>query len=699
MKHNGKFTKYISEHRFILCFIVNFLCVLIILVFFRFAKTPEDYDGAIKYSLIAFAAATVVSVIINAAGASHNPGVRRKVRSDLKPLLENITRDLIYSFAFPILITDAKGYIVWHNAAAAEYLTGDARSVALGKNILAVSNNQLSAEKFYENPGQEKNPKNMIAPENNKSSPPVDIMINEKHFRVSMYKINPGTPEQAEFRTFVFNDITELEELKDESSMKDPAAAYFMIDNLDEANQKTQDKYRIASGAVSDLLNRFMENCGGVIKEYDKDKYLCVFENRALKNFIKSKFSILDYVRDIKIEELNMPVTISGGVSNISGTLAEKEAAARHALDLALQRGGDQVVVKGVSSTEFFGGKTKTVQKRTKVRSRVMATELTENMKKSPNILVMGHKFPDNDSIGACVGIARLAMSMNCDVNIIVNIHDANLKSAFAKLKGLEDYKYIFIDETTALNMISAETLVVIVDVNNPYHFESEAVYKNVYKCAIIDHHRKTIEYAAEPAMTYIEPSASSASELVAEMLEQSLLPGDILKEEAELLLAGIYLDTKNFSRNTGARTFAAAMYLKGEGADPSESQSMVVKTTAEEFTKQAQFESNIIVYRNIIAISVVEEEVSVADKTAGAKAADRMLSIDGISASFVIFRIGETVHISARSLGKVNVQIILEAFGGGGHFDFAGAQVKNSGLKEVLTQLRKTIDEYFDVN
>ena len=311
----------------------------------------------------------------------------------------------------------------------------------------------------------------------------------------------------------------------------------------------------------------------------------------------------------------------------------------------------------------------------------------------------MGHKFADNDSIGACVGLARLAMTIKCEVNIIVNIHDANLKPAFAKLKGFEEYRYTFIDETTALNLISADTLAIIADANNPQIFESEAIYRNVYKCVIIDHHRKITEYAEEPTMTYIEPSASSTSELVAEMLEQYISPGILLKEEAELLLAGIYLDTKNFSRNTSARTFAAAMYLRGEGADPMESQSMVIKTSVEEFTKEAKFESNTFVYRNTIAISVVEDEVSVSDKTAGAKAADRMLSIDGIAASFVIYRIGETIHISARSLGKINVQIILEAFGGGGHFDFAGAQVKNAGIKEVLIQLRKTIDEYFDVN
>jgi len=709
MKFNGKLLKYIYEHRSFLCFLVNFFCVLIILLIFWFPKNLGDYDKAMKWSLLVFAVDMVLSAgVILLGKPPQNLKTRKKIKGDAKPLLfDNVPLDLVYALGFPVLITDPKGYIVWHNLSASEYMLGDSAGI-LGRNILAISNNQLSAEKFYGYPGKdagdrerererEKNLKNIIKTENNQTQTSVDIFINDRYFRVALYKFLPTASDATELSIFIFTDITELETLKIESDMKDTAAAYFMIDNLDEASQKMQDKYRNASGAVSDLLVKFIENCGGVIKEYDKDKYLCFFENRDLRNFIKSKFGILDLVRDIKIEELNMPVTISGGVSNISGSLAEKEAAARRGLDMALQRGGDQVVVKGPSSEEFYGGKTKTVQKRTKVKSRVVANELAETMKNSSNVLIMGHKFADNDSIGACVGLARLAKSVNCEVNIIVNIHDPNLKSAFGKLRGLEDFKDLFIDETAALDTITADTLAVIADANNPQIFESEAVYKNVYKCAIIDHHRKIIEYATEPDMVYIEPSASSASELVAEILEQWLAPGELLKEEAELLLAGIILDTQSFSRNTGTRTFAAAMYLKGEGADPSGALSMF-KTNVEEFTKQAQFESNIFIYRNIIAISKVDAEVSPSDKNAGAKAADRMLGIDGIAASFVIYRIEDTVHISARSLGKVNVQIILEAFGGGGHFDYAGAQVKNVSIKDVLILLKKTIDEYFDM-
>ncbi|MCL2099811.1 MAG: DHH family phosphoesterase [Oscillospiraceae bacterium] len=514
-----------------------------------------------------------------------------------------------------------------------------------------------------------------------------EITIGGKTFKAALYPADSAD----NLNIFVFEDITELELLKTEMSMRDPAAAYFIIDNLDEAAQKN---HRLVSGAVSDLLNKFTHDHGGVIKEYDKDKYLCFFETRAIKNFIRNKFNVLDSVREIEIEKLSIPVTISGGVSNITGTLAEKEAAASHALELALHRGGDQVVVKGAGTDEFYGGKTKTVQKKSKVKSRVAANELAEIMNRSSNVLIMGHKFADNDCFGACVGLARFAMSRNCEANIVVNMHDLNIKSAFNKLRGIEEYRDIFIDEAMGLDRIKADTLVVVLDVNNPEYFESEAIFKNAYKTAVIDHHRKTGEFTSEPDIVYIEPSASSTSELIAEILEQSLSPGELLKEEAELLFAGIILDTKSFSKNTGTRTFAAAVYLRGEGANPEEALNLF-KTDADEFIKEARFESNIRIYKNMIAISIYEEEAEISDKTAGAKAADRMLGIDGVEASFVIFKIGDEVHISARSLGKINVQLILEALGGGGHFNAAGAQVKHRNLRDVLIVLKNTIDEY----
>ncbi|MCL2814012.1 MAG: DHH family phosphoesterase [Oscillospiraceae bacterium] len=694
MKSGGKFRKYIAEQKTFLCFIANFFCVLLIIAFFWFSQTPDEYDKSLKLAVAVFAADTAVSSVIIILGRPAKLPAGKKRGSGDPLLFENITPELVYAFMSPVLITEPGGYIVWHNEAALQYLAKEGEGEIMWRSISDISGNQLSPEKTRGIFEME------AAPETESKEIGANIFINGRYFKVSAFKTGAAPQAQSgELDVYIFSDITEIEYLKYEADMKDPVAAYFIVDNLDEANPKLQDKYRSASGAVSDLLNGFMADCGGLIKEYGKDKYLCFFENRALKNFIRSKFGILDQIRDIKIEELDMPVTISGGVSNIEGSLFEKESAARHALDMALQRGGDQVGVKSASSTEFYGGKTKTVQKRTKVKSRVIADELAQYMKRSSNILIMGHKNSDSDSIGACVGMARFALSLGREVNIVVNIHDPNIKFAFAKLRGFDEYGGVFIDESAALDKITAETFVVVVDVNNPPHFESEAVYKNVYKCAVIDHHRKVAEYTKSPDVEYIEPSASSASELAAEILEQSLSRGDLSKEEAELLLAGIFLDTKNFSRNTGTSTFSAALYLRGEGASPSDAEGMISKTNLEEFIKQARFETNITIYRNLAAISVFEEEAKFTDRNAGAKAAERMLEIEGVAAAFVIYRIEGVVYISARSLpwGNINVQIIMENLGGGGHFEFAGAQLKNLGLSEASALLKKTIDDYFD--
>lgn len=602
---------------------------------------------------------------------------RNRAKNENKPMLNNITTDFIQELHLPVIISSHEGNIIWYNDAFQECF--DFGRVIFNQHISSIVGSQISYEMI-------KNKEDYLS---------VEFEHGEKKFFIEIYRIKSNGND---IEILIFYDRTEINSLTDELRLSRPVVGYFIIDNLSELAQNMQDKYREASGKVSDFLKSWAHQNGGVIKEYEKDKYLCVFENRALKNFIKNKFSILDDIRNIHIEDMGMPVTISAGISGTDGTMTEKEAAARQALDIALQRGGDQAVVKGTKSTDFtpYGGKTKTVQKKTKVRSRVVANNLISMIKKSENILIMGHKFADNDSIGACIGIARLAISLGAKPNIIVNIHDRNLKSTFMKLRGLQEYKNIFVDNVTANDMITSGTFLIIVDVNNPFYFEAEEVFKIVNTVAIIDHHIKTAEFNSEPEIVYIEPSASSTCELITEILEHSLAPGELMKEEAELLLAGIILDTNRFLRNTGTRTFAAALYLRGEGGNPSEAVS-IFKTGLDEFTREARFESNVSIYKNCIAIAVLSVEATDSDKTAGAKAADKMLSIDGVTASFALFKAGDTVHISARSLGTVNVQLIMEAMGGGGHYDVAGAQIKNMPVKEAVNLLKKTLDDYLD--
>lgn len=408
---------------------------------------------------------------------------------------------------------------------------------------------------------------------------------------------------------------------------------------------------------------------------------------------------MLDEIREIHVGDTTMPVTISMGIATISGSLYEKERATQTALDMALQRGGDQVVIKTADGVEFYGGKTKTVQKRTKVRARVIANELIMLISAADNVLVMGHKFADFDAFASCIAVVRLCKFCGVQALVVSDKNDKNLAGCFKRLEGNPEYRNLFIDKIEAQDMIHSGTLAVVVDVNNIDFCEAPDVVNTVQNLVIIDHHRKTAEFKNTPKIAYIEPSASSASELMSEFLEQILPQGTLPKVEADLLLAGILLDTKRFTHNTGVRTFSSALYLRSEGASPIDAQDLF-KMDIEDFLSEAKFESNVVIYKSVIAIALNDSDENTSiGRVNAARAADRLLGVEGVLAAFALCRIGDTVHISARSQGKINVQLILEKMGGGGHFDSAGAQMKSSSVANALTMLRTAIDEYLAEN
>lgn len=495
----------------------------------------------------------------------------------------------------------------------------------------------------------------------------------------------------------VWNDRSETAALYDRINRESSVVAYIMIDNLEELMQYVQEQYRTVAGQVESVLKEWAESVGGIFREYERERYLFIFEAVHLQGFIEHRFDILDRVREIRIGNGNMPVTVSVGISGSAGSLADKDRAARSALDMALQRGGDQVVVKAESGLEFYGGRSKGVSKRTKVRARVVANALAVAISQSSNVIIMGHRNADFDSLGSCVGIARLAMFCGVKVNIIVNDRDPNLKRALGKLRKIPEYLSIFVGAAEAQEMITSETLLVICDVNNRDKFEAPEIADNVFNTVIIDHHRKTAEYPINPVITYIEPSASSACELVVEILEQSIPAGTLPKEEADIMFAGILLDTKQFSRNTHTRTFSAALYLRGEGADPTDIEELF-KVDLNEFISAAKFESGVEIYRSVIAISMsVSESAAPSDRIAAAKAADNLLNVDGVEASFAICCVDDCIHISARSAGAINVQLIVEKIGGGGRFDVAATQLFNVTPEDARAMLLGAIDSYLD--
>lgn len=506
------------------------------------------------------------------------------------------------------------------------------------------------------------------------------------------------TAKDQTYSMIVWEDRTELRDVYRQLAEEKMILAYIVIDNTDELLQFVQEQYRQVSVQVGQILYRWAESVGGILKEYERDKFLFLFEARHLDAFVQDKFGILDEVRMIQNQEERLPVTLSIGVAKVEGTLIDKERTAQEALDMALQRGGDQAVVKAADRMDFYGGRSKTAQRRTKVRARVVANQLMRLMSASKNVIIMGHRNPDFDSIGACVAIAKLARYAGKNTYIAINKSDHNLRKCYDRLRGIEGYHNLFVNTREAQDLLRAETLLVICDVNNYKQFESPELAAAAHRVVIIDHHRKTEEFKTQPEVSYIEPSASSACELTTELLEQILPTGALEKEEADIILSGILLDTKQFSRNTGVRTFGAALFLRNEGANPVDTQELF-KTDLEGLRREARFESGVELYRGMIAIAADETDADANSgeaRIAAAKAADKFLTIERVQAAFVLIRLGDAVHISARSAGEINVQLILERLGGGGYFDAAATRLDGS-VTEAKERLIGAIDAYLN--
>ena len=592
--------------------------------------------------------------------------------------LEHLISEVVRQVDFPSVITTSDGKMLWSNKKMLE-LCGAANQMALaGKNFSVMSGIPMSE---------------IITAVGKKV-----ITVSGKNF----YAYLMEAPDRDYWMT-TLEDRSEIEELEDRIDRESPVVAYVSVDNLEELTQYVQGSYREAAAEVEELITEWARSIGGLLREYDREKYLLLFPKDQLPACIESKFDILDRIREVRFGDGSMSVTISMGVSNAGENFNERSANAQSALETALQRGGDQVALRKEDGIEFFGGKTKINQKRTKVRARVISDKLAEHIREAGNVIVMGHKSPDFDSIGSCIGLARLALAYNPNVKIVVDKSNPNFKCCTPKLiEAMPEYEDIFIGTARGLDMIRSDTLLIISDVNNMKIVESPDIAANVFNTVIIDHHRKIAEFEREPLIAYIEPSASSASELVSEILEISALGQGALgsiklsRHEANVMLAGIMLDTKNFTRTTSERTFSAALHLRSAGADPEFARTFFF-ADLDSFVTESKLGSEVRLYRDRIAITVCEGTGTPDDRIAASKTADTLLTVQNIDAAFVLIRTDDQIAISARSNGKINVQLILERIGGGGHFDSAGAQVKNTVSREVLEQLRGAIDAYLD--
>ena len=616
--------------------------------------------------------------------------ITHKKKSDLDAsfkestlLMEKAMTGMMKNVEIPCILTLPSGLIAWCSQGAHKML-GTSESL-LQKNfneLCSISIDDLVATL----------PESGAAQTNDTSVP---VVIGERNYYAKIYRQMLG---KNTYYLVTFTDYTEYEQLRIKSDIEAPVVAHIVLDNLNEIAEYVRVNYRSAANEIEEILKKFATDMNGMIREYNRDRYIMVFSRKKYEECANNKFDILETVRSVRLGDSSVPVTISMGISLVGENFEEREKNAASALEFALQRGGDQVAVKTEEDVLFYGGRTKGVQKKLGSQMRVFATQLTSLIAGAGNILIMGHASPDFDAIGSCVGIARLCMFCGQNPKIVMNTQNKNFLACTEKLLMLEDYKNVFISAEAGLDMVRSDTLLIIVDANNFNILESPDLASNIADFVVIDHHRKVAEFETEPKLNLIDPTASSASEMITAILEQCLPTDTLYKEEANVLLAGIMVDTKNFTRTTGTMTFSAAMYLRGVGAN-SEIAGAFFREEFADFMSEAKFNSNVTMYMNKIAITQSNGNDPSFDRVAAAKAADKLLTVRGVEASFALVEIDGVIHISARSNGNVNVQLILEKMGGGGHFDAAAAALKGEDMRSTLYRLKDAIDEYFKEN
>ena len=493
--------------------------------------------------------------------------------------------------------------------------------------------------------------------------------------------------------TTYWMDVTDLEHMRSTLEETKPVAAIVMIDNYEDLMSACPEGKRSAiRAAIEEKMDQWRGTSGALLMKYDRDRYLMVFTEKQYETFAQGRFAILDEVRTVQAAE-GVYATMSIGVGREAGSYDALFKNAGLALEMALSRGGDQAVVKDRMNFEFYGGRAKTTEKRTKVKSRVMANALGDLMDETEHVYVMGHQYADMDTLGAAAGVCAIARKRGKVARIVMDTENNSVGPMLRKLKALPEYKDVFIGGGDAFLRVQPDTLLVVVDTNRPASVESEPLLEACNRVAVIDHHRRGSSYIEKMALNFHEPYASSASELVTELLGYLLEPGDLLKTEAEALLAGIVLDTKNFTNRTGGRTFEAAAYLRRAGADTQDVQRMF-QSDLESMIDRYAIIRQAVLYREDLAIAAIDEEC---ERVTAAKAADELLTLKGIRASFVLYKKGTGVYMSARSLGEVNVQVILEALGGGGNSTTAGGQAENITVEEAKAKLLEAIDHYLE--
>ena len=522
---------------------------------------------------------------------------------------------------------------------------------------------------------------------------PYDVTLADRRFRVYGTAIRADDPQATPLAVLYFTDLTELYQVRDEYIRSRPVVSIILVDNYDELTRNmTEGAISAMNARINNTIMKWAQDYHALLRRLETNRFLLVFEKRDLKQAMENKFSILEDIHEITGPS-GLAASISFGLGVDCATFEEGYEFAALSIEMALSRGGDQAVVKDRVNFHFYGGRTKEQDHRSKVRSRVTANSLMELIGQSSRVFIMGHKNADLDSVGAAMGIACLCRKKGKLAHIILDMENNSAQKLIEEIVREPEYKNIFISGQEALLLSDNRSTLVVVDTNRPDQVEFKPLLESVPKVCVVDHHRRAADYIKPVVVNFHEPYASSAAEMVTELLEYAVEKDDVLAIEAKSLMAGIFLDTKSFHVRTNDQTFEAAAYLRQLGADTAEVKKLLQHDFQSTVAKY-QIIKSARLYRQEIAIAALNSSVS---RALAAQAADELLNISGISASFVLYPEEGQVYISARSIGDANVQVILEFLGGGGNPATAGAQIPDKSVKDVVDQLVAAIDQYYE--
>ncbi|MBS5681437.1 MAG: DHH family phosphoesterase [Clostridium sp.] len=600
--------------------------------------------------------------------------------NELTVSVDKAAQSTIINSPFPLVVLETNGNIIWKSSnfikEFANIDTGTTLTDVIKELKLKIENSQ--------------NTNNISISESMK--------IGEKNYKViaEYTKLREKEHKNSSeyMATVYFLDETNYVKLLEEYTNSRTCIGIIVLDNYEELMQRVteEEKLKITSNAEKNIYS-WVNKYDGLLVKAERDTYVCIFDQLNLEKIKEDKFEILDEIKEIKTQD-NIQLTLSIAISENEKTNSEEYKSAKAVIDIALGRGGDQAIIKQNGKYYFFGGRTQEVEKRTRVKARIVAQALEELMNSASNVIIMGHTNSDIDAMGSGMGVYRIAKTIGKDAYIVNETNGTSLDNFINDLKDIEEYNDVIIDKAEALNKISADSLLVVVDTDKKNYVEAPELLDKTDKIVVIDHHRRGTDYIENAILTFHEVYASSACELVTELVEYAEKTVKLTKFEVEALYAGIMMDTKNFTFKTGVRTFEAAAFLRKCGVDIIKVKKWF-QSDLETYNKISEIVAKSEIIDDTIAISIYDKEDSDANITC-AKAADELLTISNITASFVIGKMGDKIYISGRSIGDINVQLILEKLGGGGHITVAGAQVEGMTQEEVKQELINRINEYF---